>query len=585
MCGGVNAVATAAVLPLGVLWILTRAGGRRRWALLGWWTLSTVLATLWWTIPLLVLGKYSPAFLDYIENAPITSRTTGLGDVIGGTSDWVAFASVTDWRAGNLLGTTPFLLLDAAALAALGLAGVCRLDNPHRRFLFAGVLAGLVIVSFGYTGAAHGWWADARQDALDGVLAPLRNAHKFDVVLRLPLVLGMAHFLSAFRARSTERVDGVLRLSALASAVVAVVGVATPAYLGRLAPPTAFEAVPDYWTEAAAYLDAHSDGGRALELPASSFGDYTWGSTHDDVLQPLVDTPWAVRNVIPLAQPGNIRFLDVVTDLVESGRPDDRLAPFLAANGVSTLVVRNDLDVLRTGAPDPVLLHQALDRSPGLVKVAEFGPGVGAGPAAVADDGARVFTSRGRSQTYSSVEMYQVEGSSGDPEVTAWSAPSVPVVFGDPSAGYRLADSDDATAPPTVLAGDAADNAFDSSPRVVTDGLPRREVAFAHVRDNQSATLGAGDPYTTTAVEPNYRLYDDQSPFETLADWLGVADVVASSSQSNADAIGTIDPTRLPAAAVDGDPQTHWQSTGFSGAVGQWWSSTSTSRVTCPRSR
>src|SRR6185312_9612303 len=56
-CGGVNAVAVAAVLPLGVIWLLTREPGPRRWRLLGWWTLFTALATAWWSGPLLLLGR------------------------------------------------------------------------------------------------------------------------------------------------------------------------------------------------------------------------------------------------------------------------------------------------------------------------------------------------------------------------------------------------------------------------------------------------------------------------------------------------------------------------------------------------
>ena len=59
--------------PLGVIWLLTREPGPRRWRLLGWWTLFTVLATAWWSGPLLLLGRYAPPFLDYIENASITT--------------------------------------------------------------------------------------------------------------------------------------------------------------------------------------------------------------------------------------------------------------------------------------------------------------------------------------------------------------------------------------------------------------------------------------------------------------------------------------------------------------------------------
>ncbi len=35
--GGVNAAATSAVLPLGALWLLTRAPGPRRRAMMVWW--------------------------------------------------------------------------------------------------------------------------------------------------------------------------------------------------------------------------------------------------------------------------------------------------------------------------------------------------------------------------------------------------------------------------------------------------------------------------------------------------------------------------------------------------------------------
>jgi arabinofuranan 3-O-arabinosyltransferase len=196
-CGGVNAVAVAAVLPLGVVFVVTRARGPRRWRLLGWWTLFTVLATAWWWLPLLVLGRYSVPFLDYIENATITTVPTDLARSLVGESDWVAYFAGIDFQAGQQLVSTPFLMLDAAAVVALGLLGVALRDNHERRFLTLGLVTGLVLVGFGYAGDLAGFFAADRADALDGVLAPLRNLHKFDVVLRIPLVLGLAHAMAA----------------------------------------------------------------------------------------------------------------------------------------------------------------------------------------------------------------------------------------------------------------------------------------------------------------------------------------------------------------------------------------------------
>ena len=102
--GGVNAAATFAVVPLGVLWLLTREPGPRRRALLLWWPPLVLVATAWWLVPLLLLARYSPPFLDYIETASVTTFPTSVVDVLRGTSHWVPYVDPT-WRAGNDLLT------------------------------------------------------------------------------------------------------------------------------------------------------------------------------------------------------------------------------------------------------------------------------------------------------------------------------------------------------------------------------------------------------------------------------------------------------------------------------------------------
>ena len=62
--GGTNAGATLAVLPIPLLWLLTRDRGRRRSALLRWWSLSVFLVSVWWAVPLALLSRYSPRFFD-----------------------------------------------------------------------------------------------------------------------------------------------------------------------------------------------------------------------------------------------------------------------------------------------------------------------------------------------------------------------------------------------------------------------------------------------------------------------------------------------------------------------------------------
>ena len=71
--GGVNAVEDVATLPLPALLLVFGLGSMAGRRLAGWWVLAVALASAWWMLPLLVLGRYSPPFLDYIETAAATT--------------------------------------------------------------------------------------------------------------------------------------------------------------------------------------------------------------------------------------------------------------------------------------------------------------------------------------------------------------------------------------------------------------------------------------------------------------------------------------------------------------------------------
>jgi arabinofuranan 3-O-arabinosyltransferase len=562
MVGGVNAAATMAVLPLGVLWILTREPGRRRRSLLVWWPVMTFLGACWWLVPLFTMAAFSPPFLDYIESAAITTFPTTLFDTVRGTSNWVPYVD-PGWRAGNDLVTISYLTLNTGVIALLGALGLARRENPHRQFLVLAVLTGLLMVTFGHTGAVQGWFATEQQQWLDGVLAPLRNVHKFDLVVRLPLVLGMAFLLDVL-ARSSggeageavlisgrslamrARYGGVLALS-----VVAVIGATSPAWVGRLAPADPYYDLPDYWREAAGWLAQRDDGSRALLLPASPFGDYVWGEPRDEPIQPLADSPWAVRNLIPLAPPGNIRMLDAVETRLAEGRGSAGLAPFLRRAGIGSLVVRNDLDP-SGGTLNPVLVHQALESSPGIYRVASFGPELGGEPALGTGEG-RVLVNYGWQARYPAVEIYRVAGAG---PAAATSQP--PLVVGGPEDLLRLADHGILSDQPTLLGVDADDSPSLDGPVILTDGLRKRQRHFGRLHDSVSATLPRGAPLLGTAVRPDYELSEGDR-WMTTAGTSGAA-VAASSSMADVVTAGPLRPGRLPYAAVDGDTLTEWVS-------------------------
>lgn len=565
MVGGVNAAATFAVLPLGVVWLLTRQPGPRRRALMLWWPVFTALGTLWWLVPLFVMGAYSPPFLDYIESASVTTFPTTLFDALRGTSNWVPYVSPS-WQGGFEVISQFYLALNSGLVLALGLLGLVLRSQPHRLFLVVSVLVGLLMVTMGHTGAVQGWLADPLAGALDGALAPLRNVHKFDPIVRLPLVVGLAWAVEA-AARSvgstTLRVgDRELRPRAFHTvgvlALVGVVGAALPLVSNRVAPTPPVIEVPPYWTQTASWLDERGDdGGVSLLLPGSGFADYQWGSPRDEPLQYLGTAPWAVRNAVPLTPPGNIRMLDAIETDVTQGVGGDGLAPYLARAGVRYLVVRNDLAPSADRA-DLALVHQALASSPDIELVETFGPEVGGDAHLDTDDG-RVLVDGGWQTRYRAIEVFEVGRDDGEAMTSTRSEERLPVVVGGPEDLLDLAGADLVGSEPTRLATDVASGGVPLGPVVLTDGMLDRERTFGRVHDGYAAVRTPGDVPRSGNPTSDY-LLDDDDTWLTTARLDGAAALTASSSTSDVDTPSGTRPGTLPYAAVDRDPVSEWVS-------------------------
>ena len=490
MVGGVNAAATFSVIPLGAVWLLTRTAGPRRRRMMLWWPVFVLVGTLWWLVPLFVLGAYSPPFLDFIESAANTTFSTTLFDSLRGTSDWVPYVDLSA-KAGNDLIRLFHLPVLSGVVLLLGVVGLLHRRNEHRQFLALGLAVGMLMVTAGHTGVVQGWGAAEVQSLLDGVLAPLRNVHKFDPIIRLPLVLGLAWTVDqawrSLRSRRVQKSDREeqarrLRLRVLVgTAVIAVLGASMPAYTGRITP-NGFLSIPEYWQETADWLESRSDDGQALLAPGSSFGVYAWGNPRDEPMQFLAQSRWAVRNAVPLTPPGNIRMLDAVERLFAQGLGSDGLAPYLRRAGIGYLVVRNDLAKLPDN-PDSVLVHQALRDSPGLTRVATFGPDVG-GEAHLDTKNQRVLINSGWQSEYPAVEIFEVEGDAGF--ATETGAPTR--VVGGPEDLLDLAD--------LGVARGRADRAGQRRRRtestdgavVLTDGQRSIERSFGRVHDGASET-------------------------------------------------------------------------------------------------
>lgn len=516
--GAVNATATlAACAPAGVilLWRCLRRDARAA-RTLAWWLLGCLAVSAWWIAPLLVLGRYSPPFTDYIESAFVTTRWLNPAEILRGTTSWAPFAS-PERVAGHLLVSEPVFVLVTLAVAALGLIGLRR--APHRGLWLGMALIGVAILGAGWSAGAP--WAASYRGFLDSAGAALRNLHKFDPLVRLPLVVGLAALARlapgpASRAQSRElsRARG-RRYAGAALACLVLLGAAAPALSGRLLPQGTYAAVPKDWRRAADFLNEHAQGTRTLVLPEASFARQTWGWTRDEPAQPLLEVPWAARDAVPLIHPEAIRGLDGLLVVLRADPLAARAA--LHRMGIGALLVRHDLDdqVASTGG--------------------DFSLPSGMGEA----------------HRFGEVEVVLL------PE-----RPDMRVVSGEP---VRVAGGGESLALLDALGTAESYELVDSDAQVVTDTPMLVARNYGTLRGAQSAPLA--DPGEGADVRNRVPDYPSAGPLTRVEERGG--SVRASSSASDASSFGGADPARSPTAAVDGQEETAWYPTPGT-AAGQW---------------
>lgn len=557
--GAVNAAATLAVLALPFCYLMTRpVPWAERWRAFTWWSAGVGLGALWWIGPLLLLGSYSPPFTDWVESARTTTDPVSGLAALRGATDWVGYVPQGTqgfWPAAWDLATSRGLVVTTLAVAVLGLAGLASGGLRERRFLLLSALVGFAVLTMAHEGSPGGPFASGIRDLLDRQAVPFRNVYKFDPVLHLPLVLGLAHVVDRSLARR-RRVVRVLLPLACAGAVL--LG-GMPAYAGDLRPGPGFSDVPSWWRQAAAYIATDGVRGRTLVLPQATTGQYTWGRTIGEPLEALARSPWAVRNQVPLTLPGNTRLVDAIENVLSTGRGSPVLAEVLARSGVGQVLVRNDLDRSLADTLPAVRVRQALERSPGLGKRAEFGPPQRFGTGLTTVDG-------GIDIAPMALEVWVVEGPVAGPH-TAPLAEAVALSGGPEDLLTVLESGLVAPGQPTVLAGQVRGSW--QGPRVVTDGLQRRERSFGRVHRALGPLLTQTEPYRQTRATHDLLPFDEPER-QTTATYDGTISVRASTSAAYPDNFGGVDRAHAPSAAIDGDPLTSWESGSLSRPVGQW---------------
>ncbi|MER6910071.1 alpha-(1-_3)-arabinofuranosyltransferase [Streptomyces sp. NPDC000594] len=571
--GGVNAVSTlASLLPVG-LYLLSRPNGPRKARLILWWSGGVLLATLWWVVPLLLLSRYGEDFLPYIETSQVTTDTMAATEALRGAGNWVAYLHFGEaWLpAGWSVAASGLVIVGSALAAALGLAGLARRDLPERRWLVLTVLTVALLTLAGYSGKFGAPFAGPVQDLLDGALAPFRNIYKFQPGLALALVLGLVHLTAvAQRERGARPGHGVRwgrRYAPLIAAVLVLPGLALPYVNGSILQPGSFTKLPTYWEDTADWLKKNSPDSRALVVPATAHGVYTWGSPIDQPLDVLADSPWAQRDYVPFGTPGNRRAMDAVEQALLTGAEIPGLRDFLNRAGLHHVVVRNDLDPDQLGYVPTPTVKRALEQS-GYERVKGLGPVMTGGR--IADD--TPIQVEGVYPRQRAVEIFAPAVGPRPPgRAGIHAAADTAVVSGGPESLLPLAGDPSLRGRPAVLTGDGHPGVDTPALQVTGDGLRRADTRFGLVNTNTSYTYTKDERNHPDSVQdpgdaPHQILPTKGIARQTVAELRGARAVTASSSGNWLFHLPQYDPVN----AFDGNPDTAWAEGAHGSAKGQW---------------
>ncbi|MFG2646796.1 alpha-(1-_3)-arabinofuranosyltransferase family protein [Streptomyces sp. NPDC048436] len=581
--GGVNAAATlASLLPVG-LYLLSRPNGPRKRKLITWWVPGVILATAWWVVPLLMLGIYGENFLPYVENAATTTGTMSATETLRGAGNWVAYLHFGEaWLpAGWSVATSVLVVVCSALAAALGLAGLARRDLPERRWLVLTVLSVALVTLAGYGGAFGAPFHETVQSWLNGGLVPFRNIYKFQPGLALALVFGLMHLVGvAAQARGARPVRG-RKFAPLIAAVLVLPGLALPYLNGSILQPGSFQKLPTYWDTTADWLQKYSPDSRALVVPATAHGIYTWGSPIDQPLDVLAESRWAQRDYVPFGTPGNRRAMDAVEQALTTGGEVPGLRDYLTRAGMYYVVVRNDLDPDQIGNVPSATVKRTLEES-GFERVTGFGPKM-TGGTIQKDTPLQV---EGLYPRQRAVEIY-APGSGAERPGQAGIKPvsNTAVVSGGPESLLQLSADPAMRDRPSVLTGDNHPGVGTPGLQAVGDGLRRADTRFGLINSNTSYTYTPGEYNASGATQdagkkPHQILPTEGIEHQTTAKLRGAKSVTASSYGNWLFHLPQYDPVN----AFDGNPATSWAEGSPGKPKGAWIKAEFRSKESIPSS-
>jgi len=235
----------------------------------------TLATSLWWIAGLWAEGRFGLPVIRYTETYRTVATVSSAPEVMRGLGYWFFYGGdkLGPWIEPSTTYTINKVALSlsyAIPLAALVAAAVVRW-RYRALFLTVVVVGALTAI------AAHPWENPSAVGALFKAFTRTDAGLSLRSTPRaVPLVaLGLALFLGA-GVSALGRAIPRLTLPVTALAAVLLFANLPTLWTGEMVAKNLQrpEDIPEYWRQAADYLQAHDDGTRILELPGSDFASY-----------------------------------------------------------------------------------------------------------------------------------------------------------------------------------------------------------------------------------------------------------------------------------------------------------------------
>jgi hypothetical protein len=582
---GLNASGPVYAVVAPVLWLLYAVlvskehTWRQAWSCV--WRIAVLTAgvSLWWAWALAIESVYGLNILGVTEQVSAVAKTSLSSEVLRGLGYWFFYGSdiAGPWAATSAGFTQQLWLIGVSfAVPLLALVAAVVVRWRQRAFFILLIVVGMVL--------AVGSHPFAAPSTVGGFIKAFMTKTTAGLALRstdraTPMVLlGLAVLLGA----GVTAVAGRRRLMGLAATALALAAVAAanpPAWNGttvldRYTFPTP---VPSYVTQAAQALNAKNTATRVLAIPGENEAAYTYGNTVDPIWPGLLTRPFATNEQLPL---GSLPSYDILYGLsapMQNLTFDPKaIAPLARLMSVGDVIVQNDLDYPLYDRPSPQLFWQALHLPlAGLSSPVGYGvPKPNIPPHASVDE--LTLAVAPNLPWPAPVEVLGV--ANPRPLVRGESTSGALLVAGDgvglaDMASLGLLDSNSSVLYSGTVDGNRnvlADALAGQATLVVTDSNRKQPFLWNAVSNNAGVTLPASAPRPHVALNIFPKARRDAQSTSQLAGVASVTGVPNSAAHS-------------PAMAIDGIPDTAWQTNGGTSPIGKVWQVTLTNQVTTGR--